>query len=193
MKIELDVNAAELTKSLSEILSSLTPEQRVQIATETMQRWLREPYDAERQAREAMAVESVKQEMAKSGYRQETDSEIRNGYRFRQFMEGFKSTKEVMVKEITLAVIDAYKTEVKKVVESDPKIQAMKDEVVAILKEKFPEAVHDAMVTWMASSMENMFKSTMGIERFAQRVQDHQNYIQSRIAGVEQAVQARMH
>lgn len=193
MKIELDVNPAELTKSLAEILGSLTPEQKLSIAKETMEKWLREPFDAERQAREAMVIDQMKKEQETSGYRKDSEQEIRSGYRFRERMQDFKSTKETMVREITLAVIDAYKTQVKQVVESDPKIQAMKDEVIAIIKEKFPESVHDAMVTWMASSMENMFKATMGIEHFAQRVQDHQNYMQSRIAGVEQAVQARMH
>jgi len=189
MKIELDVNPADLTKSLAEILGSLKPEERAAIAKETMEKWLREPYDAERQAREAMCVEAIKAEQKGGGYRSESDSEIRSGYRFREMMRDFRSTKETMVREITGAVIEAYKANVKHVVESDPKIQAMKDEVIQVIKEKFPQSVHDAMVAWMAGSMEQMFKSTMGIEHFAKRVQDHQTHLHDRLSSVE----ARMH
>jgi YesN/AraC family two-component response regulator len=191
MKIELDVNPQDLTKSLAEILNTLTPEQKTSIAKETMEKWLREPYDAERLAKERDVVDAIKKDQEKRGYRNETEQEIRGGYDFRRQMEGFQSTKAIMVKEITQAVIGAYQSQVKQVVESDPKIQAMKDEVIEIIKETFPKTVHAAMVQWMASSMQTMFESTLGIRQFAEQSGNFQREVQNRIGQIEGRLSGR--
>lgn len=192
MKIELDVNPQDLTKSLTEILNSLTPEQKAAIAKETMEKWLREPYDAERIAKEQSVVDAIKKDQEKRGYRSnETEQEIRGGYEFRRQMEGFRSTKAIMIKEITQAVIESYQSQVKQVVESDPKIQAMKDEVVVIIKETFPKTVHEAMMQWMASSMQKMFETTMGINQFAENSQKFQQDVANRIGQIEGRLSGR--
>jgi len=186
MKIELDVNPQDLTKSLTEILSTLTPEQKLSIAKDTMEKWLREPYDAERIAKEQDVIDAIKKDQETRSYRgKETEQEIRSGYEFRQKMEGFRSTKATMVKEITQAVIESYQSQVKQVIQSDPKIQAMKDEVIAVIKETFPKVAHDAMVQWMASSMQKMFETTMGINQFAEHTQKFQQDLQNRLGQVE--------
>lgn len=183
MKIELDVDPKDLAKSMKEILDTLPPEKRAEIARSTMEAWLREPYDAERKVKEREVVEKL---MAKDSYgRKETEQEIRSGYAFRQEMGGWKSTKEVMVETVTRETIAAYKAEVSKVVETDPKIQAMKDEVVQIIRETFPKAVHDAMVQWMASSMQTMFETTMGIRQSAEDASKMQQNVFSRLSEVE--------
>lgn len=190
MKIELDVNSGDLAKSVNEIMSNLTPEQKLELAKQTMEKWLREPYDFERVARERDVIEGIR---AKDTYgRKETEPQIRGGYEFSNSMRDWKSTKETMVSTITREIMEAYKAEVKKVVESDPKIAAMKDEVVAIIKSKFPQAVHDAMVTWMAESMQAMFETTMGIRQNAAVNEKYQSELQTRLMQVEAVVQGRM-
>lgn len=190
MKIELDVNPGELSKSVVEIINNLTPEQKVDIARQTMEKWLKEPYDVERLAKERQVVEKL---MAKDTFgRKETEQEVRNGYQFREEMRGWKSTKEAMVETITRETVASYQAEVKKVVESDPKIQAMKDEVVQIIRETFPKAAHEAMVTWMASSMQAMFETTMGIRQSSESSSKMQQDIVSRLNAVEGRLTARM-
>lgn len=190
MKIELDVNPGDLAKSITDIMNSLTPEQKLEIARQTMEKWLKEPYDIERQSKEREVISNIQATMP--SYRdKETEAQIRKGYDFQERMRGFRSSKEVMIKTITEGIVESYKTEVKKIIESDPKIQAMKDEVVAVIKETFPKAVHDGMVKWMASSMQTMFESTMGIRPFAENTEMIQQQIQQRLGMVEAKVTER--
>jgi hypothetical protein len=184
MKIELDVNPGELSKSVVEILNNLTPEQKVDVARQTMEKWLKEPYDFERLTKEREVIAHI-QATTPSYREKETEQQIRGGYDFRDKMRDFKSTKEIMIKTITEGVMETYKAEVKKTIESDPKIQAMKDEVIAIIKETFPKTVHEAMVQWMASSMQTMFESTMGIRPFADHTQKTQQDLQNRLGQIE--------
>lgn len=190
MKIELDVNPGELSKSVVDIINNLTPEQKVDIARQTMEKWLREPYDIERQAKEREVVAALIAN--RPSYRErETEEQIRKGYDFQQAMRDFQSTKEIMIKQITQAITEMYKSEVKKVVETDPKIQAMKDEVIATIKEKFPETANKAMMLWMASSMAAMFDTTMGIKQFAESVEQDRKNLSDRISQVEVKVAGR--
>lgn len=191
MKIELDVNPGDLAKTVTEILNTLTPEQKTDIAKQTMEKWLREPYDIERQAKEREVINHIQANMP--SYREkETEPQIRNGYDFQQKMRDFRSTKETMIKAITDEIASAYKAEVKKTVENDPKIQAMKEEVTKIIRETFPKAAHEAMVTWMASSMQAVFETTMGIRQSYESEQKLQQDIQTRLGNVEARVSGRM-
>lgn len=113
-------------------------------------------------------IERIRQK----GFSEESDDEIRRGWDFKQAMGDWKSTKETMIETITKEISAAYREEVRKVIENDPKIQAMKDEVVQIVRTTFPKAVHDAMVQWMASSL--MFETTMGIRNSSEDVQKMQ-------------------
>lgn len=191
MKIELEVDPGGVTKSLKEILDTLTPEARLELARKAMESWLREPYGLERKAHEEEVLRNLRPQRDYSG-RQETDDEIRRGYKFQEAMRGWKSTKEQMVETVTKEVTADYKAQVKAVIESDPKIQAMKEEVTKIVKETFPAMVHDAMVTFMASNMQMMLSSAMGIEQMAKQVDGMQAAVAQRLNEVESRVASRM-
>lgn len=190
MKIELDVDPGNLAKSVNEILATLTPEQKLDIAKQTMEKWLKEPYDFERQVKEREVIDKLKGN--RSSYRDhESEEQIRKSYEFSNAMSGFKSSKEVMLKTISEGILESYKAEIKKTVESDPKIQAMKEEVIAIIKETFPKSVHDAMVQWMASSMNTMFNATMGMDQAAENSRIWQQRVQDRLGQFEGRMSSR--
>jgi hypothetical protein len=190
MKIELEVDPKDLTKSLKEILDTLPAEQRLEIAQRAMTNWLKEPYDIERKAKELELVASLR-EKSYSG-RVETDAEVRQGWKFQEAMRGWKSSKETMISEITAQIVADYKAQVKAVIESDPKIQAMREEVTKIVKETFPTMVHQAMVTFMASNMTMMLNSAMGVEHITKQVEGMQSAVAQRLNEVESRVASRM-
>lgn len=189
MKIELEVDPKDLTKSLKEILDTLSPENRLELARRAMESWLREPYDIERKVKEQQEVERIKNQHSYG--RKETEEEIRSGYQLREAMRDWKSTKEQMITTVTQEIASSYKAQVKEVIESDPKIQAMKEEVVKIVKETFPTMVHEAMVAFMASNMHMMLSSAMGSEQVAKRVESLQSAVAQRLNEVESRVASR--
>lgn len=188
MKIELDIDPQDLTKSLKETLDALPQEKRIEIARRTMEAWLRDPWDIERTAKEREVIERMRQRHLS----QESDDQIRRRWDFKQAMGDWKSTKETMVQTITGEISAAYREEVRKVIENDPKIQAMKEEVVQMIRTTFPKAVHDAMVQWMASSMSLMFETTMGIRQSAEATSKLNEEMANRLLQVEGRLANRM-
>lgn len=190
MKIELEVDPKDLTKSLKEILDTLPPEQRQELAKKTMEAWLKAPYDIERKVKEREVVERLK---GKRNYgRPETEEEIRSGYDFRNEMQGWRSTKDQMVETITREIADQYKTAVREVLAQDPKIQAMKEEVTAIVKETFPRIFHEAMVAWTASNIQNMLDASMGFKAIAEHQEKLQQAVGQRLMDLEGRMASRM-
>jgi hypothetical protein len=190
MKIEIEVNPGEVGKSLKDILDTLPASDRLELARKAMEAWLRSPHDIERKAKEQQEVERL---LRKDSWgRKETEAEVRSGYSFREAMQGWKSTKEQMVEKITQEITADYKAQVKAVIESDPTIQAMKEEVIKIVKETFPTMVHQAMVTFMASNMTMMLNSAMGVEQVAKQVEGMQSAVAQRLNEVESRVASRI-
>ena len=190
MKIEIEVNPGEVGKSLKDILDTLPAPDRLELARKAMEAWLRSPNDIERKAKEQAEVERI---MKKDSWgRKESEAEIRGGYEFRNAMQGWKSTKEQMVEMITQEITANYKAQVKAVIESDPKILAMKEEVIKIVKETFPTMVHEAMVAFMATNMNTMLNSAMGVEQVNQQVNSLQSAVAQRLNEVESRVASRM-
>jgi hypothetical protein len=192
MKIELEVDPTDLAKSLKEILDTLPPADRLELARKAMESWLRDPIDAERRAKERWAIDKIKADSGNGYGSVKNDEEARRDWRFNDLMKGFKSTKEQMIETITQEISANYKAQVKNVIESDPRIQVMKDEVVKIVKETFPAMVHDAMVTFMSSNMHMMLMSSMGAEAVAKRVESLQSAVAQRLNEVESRVASRM-
>jgi hypothetical protein len=190
MKIEIDVDPKDLAKSMKEILDTLPPEKRVEIARDTMQAWLKEPYDAERLVKERAVLETL---MSKQGYgRKESEKEARSSWEFAEEMKKFRSTKDTMIETITREISASYQAEVKKVVESDPKVQAMKDEVIQIVRETFPKAFHEAMVAWTANNLQMMFETVMGVRQAGEAFQKVQADIVNRLGQVENRMAGRI-
>jgi hypothetical protein len=190
MKIEIDVDPKDLAKSMKEILDTLPPEKRVEIARDTMQAWLKEPYEAERLAKERAVLETL---MSKQGYgRKESEKEARSSWEFAEEMKKFRSTKDTMIETITREISASYQAEVKKVVESDPKVQAMKDEVIQIVRETFPKAFHEAMVAWTANNLQMMFETVMGVRQAGEAFQKVQADIVNRLGQVENRMAGRI-
>jgi hypothetical protein len=162
MKIEIDVDPKDLAKSMKEILDTLPPEKRVEIARDTMQAWLKEPYDAERLVKERAVLETL---MSKQGYgRKESEKEARSSWEFAEEMKKFRSTKD----------------------------KAMKDEVIQIVRETFPKAFHEAMVAWTANNLQMMFETVMGVRQAGEAFQKVQADIVNRLGQVENRMAGRI-
>ena len=181
MKIELEVDPGQLGKTLTEILQSLTSEERKGLARSAMESWLRDPMDIERRAKEQDVIEAIKRS---SFSRSETDDEIRRGWDFRNKMNDFRSTKERMIDAITAEVAAHYKAEVSRVVESDPRIQAMKDEVVKTVLEAFPRTVHDALVLWVAGNLQRAMDGLESIALKAGDIETQQKQMADRLLAI---------
>jgi hypothetical protein len=182
MKIELDVDPGQLGKSLTDILGALSADEKKALATRTMESWLRAPEDVERITRDRWAIERVREETKGNHYyKDQTDEQIRREHRYESMMRGWRSSKEEMVDGITRQVIEFYKAEVKQAVETDPRIQAMKAEVVKVMLETFPKLAYDAMVVHVASSFQKLMDDSQTLGAKMGSLEQHTQGITKRL------------
>jgi hypothetical protein len=165
MQVTLNIDA-NLAGSVAEVFAELTPADKKQLALAVMEKFIAEPHKAEREAFEnslILRLQTSGVETWVNGRYQNTKDahEIRQSTAFKDASAKFKSTRETLIEEIIKATIETYRAEVKRVVESDPQIQAVKERVIAAIREDFPKYVHDAMAAWFVSGLTSMQSGMM--------------------------------
>lgn len=148
MKVQLEIPEGEVGKSVVDILGSLSYDDKKELARQVMKEWLEK---ASGNSEMALRVKELLVEIrAKkdSYYTAKSDDDIKDSYAFKEALRSWKSSHEKMTEEVTRAVADFYKEQVREVVQRDPRTVAMAHEVAQLVKEQLPKAVHDAMVAW---------------------------------------------
>lgn len=186
MQVTLNIDA-NLAGSVKEVFDALKPEDKRQLALAVMEKFMAEPHQAERQQCEVTLIAAMRErgtEVYADGFGYTkctslTDDKIRSTREFRDRMTEYKSTRDVMIAEITTLTIQTYRAEVKRLVESDPQIAAMRETVLVKIKEDFPKYVHDAMAAWFVQGLTNMQEGMMkalmqasSAENFAKEITD---------------------
>lgn len=153
MEVKLDIDSANLGGTVQEVFNNLNTDEKKELAREVLLKFLQEPYDYERKVYEQQVVERLK----KTDYhRNDSESQIRSSYRFREAMGSYKSQRDVMVEQIVSNTIEFFKNGIAKDLEEDEQIQKMRDEVCKYIKENFSKFVHDAMVAWFCGNMSSI-------------------------------------
>lgn len=163
MKIEIEIGEGQVGQSVQDILATLGPDDRKAMAREVMTKWLADTLHAdERQVRESEVIAKIQHDNKSSNYdRNDTVEQIRSGYKFRDMMGTFKSSRDVLVGQVGAEVINYYKDHVKAMVEGDPTLQRMRDEVGKLVVELFPKMVHDAVTAWFGIHIETIVRGAI--------------------------------
>lgn len=157
MKVELQIDAANMGETVVDMFKNLPAEKREELATKVLHDWLREPYEVEKLTADRAALEYAR--ARNSGYHgsaNKTDEDLRGGYEYREFYAKHKSSRQLMIEEITKATIEHHKKAVVEQIKADPQMNAVLTETIASIKENFPKYVHDAMIAWFASHLQSM-------------------------------------
>jgi len=154
MEIKFNVDASKIAEDVSTILKSLTEQERKDLAKEALLQWITKPCDADREIFELHLIQKIKAEH--SGYRNDTDERIREGYQFREGIKTYRSKYSIMMEEVQKEAIAYQKTLIKDHVAQDPEIKKQMDEALAKVKDNFGSYVHDAMMAWFCSNMQTM-------------------------------------
>jgi hypothetical protein len=162
MQVTLNIDA-DMAGSVKEVFAELTSADKKTLARAVMEKFIAEPHKAERAAFEATIVSDLIERNAEiyTGYGRKdaikcTEEQIRSSSEFLERVAKYKSTREILIEEIITATIETYRSEVKRLVQSDPQIAAVKEKAIAQIRDDFPKYVHDAMAVWFVNGMNAM-------------------------------------
>lgn len=185
MKIEINVGEESVGKSIQEVFAALTQEERKDLARQVMLQHLNTPQDAERTIFEN---QKAKEFVDPKSYDMKTEADVRQSYKFREACRTFVSSKEVMVKEVSAAAIAHYKEVVRELVRNDPKVLAMKDEVIQIVRSTLPAVLHDCMVAMFGQAISAQLNSMWDVKSRLDQLALKETSVQERLAQVAQRV-----
>lgn len=184
MQVTLNIDA-NLAGSVADVFAALSVDERKQLAMAVVEKFLAEPNAAERKAHEATVIQKMIDDNTEIYYSYGNNKraatmkpeELLGTNEFKKRMEGYKSTRDVLIAEITNAACAQYRESVSKLVKEDPKIQAIKEAVLAEIRKDFPAYVHDALAAWFVEGMTSMkdgmmraIMQTQSAESFQKRV-----------------------
>ena len=157
MEVKLDIDPTKFTAVAEDIFKSLTAEQKNGLALDILTKWLKEPYDFERNTfEEVTAKEMLNDPNFKLCYKEKTLANIKDSYEYKQKVGCFKSSREQMIQSIVQGTTKLFHDEIQKLISTDPQIQEMKQKVLDTIKEAFPKTVHDALTMLLVAQMQNM-------------------------------------
>lgn len=141
MKIELDVEAAELKDTIAETLRSLPQEKREAMAERVIEKILTGPDEA------------LANYAAHVGYGWQRDELIKN----------YKSPQRVLFQEVAKGMTETYSSRITKLVEGDTELRRKYEGVRDAMVASFPEMVRDAMTAWFAAQFQDLAASVMNL------------------------------
>lgn len=163
MQVTLQIEAHQLSDTVIDLFKTLTPEQRMELARSTLEKWFQEPYGAERLA----YSKKVEQELRRLhirvytyGYGEKytddpnlSDEQLQASSEYLGRMAKFRSSREEMVTSIAETAVAHYKAQVEELVKNDPALVAGFEKVKERITATFPQMMQEALVTWFSRQM----------------------------------------
>ena len=163
MEVTLKIEAGQLGETVVDLFKNLSEDQKKEIATDILTKWLNEPYEIERNAYVEGIVSQLRQANVEiyTGFGRKkaidcTDKEIKESSEYRQKAGGFKSSREVMIKEITNEVITYFKTSIQEQVKTDPQVEAFRGDVYQFIVDNFPMMIKESMVNFFSNHLSSI-------------------------------------
>lgn len=163
MKVELNIETSQLGDTIIDVFKNFTKKEKKEMAEKVLMKWLTEPYEIERSIKIADAIKKIKDkgDTIYSGgiYKKPsllTDEQIADTNECSREMENFKSSRDIMIEEITSEAIKHYKKIIPEKIENDKQLEKVMKATTGVIKEDFPKFVHDAMIAWFAHNMSSM-------------------------------------
>ncbi len=162
MKIELNIEASQLGDTVIDVFKNLTKKEKKDLAEKVLLQWLSEPYDVERNIAATATIEKIKRvgdTIYVDGHKNPnslTDDQIKSSREFKEQVGDFKSSRDIMIAEITEEAIKHYKEMIPEEIKNDKQLEKIMNETMKVIKTDFPKFVHDAMIAWFAHNMTSM-------------------------------------
>lgn len=153
MQVTLNIEAGQLGNTVVELFQSLDQDQRKEIATEVLTKWLQDPTSVEMAAEDSKALYYARSKSSWSN-KDKSAEQLRVTSEYTDYFKEHPTSKQMMIGQIKDEIVKHYQSVVNKVVIEDPKTQDMAKEVGQIVKDTLPKMIHDAMMLWTAANLD---------------------------------------
>lgn len=160
MQVVINIDDGNFAPTMQEIFGSLTNEDKKEIAEKIILQVLAKPMDYERRAYEREVIDLLKSNGNYSGTDEQIERHIRNSWDYRNRMEKFQSSSDILLNEIVSGAVEVYKKRTKELVEEDEQLKAQWAVIEKELVNSFPSMVHNAMVGVFVNSLQAISMNT---------------------------------
>lgn len=186
MEVTLNVDSKDVADNLNDIMNTLSVAQKRNLAKQMLSKWLEEPCKVELATKEAHVLRNMRESnieiyarngCVRCGNSDVTDDVIKNSSNYREQIAEFKTSKEQMTELIVREVVAYHKAEIAKAIQSDPKLNILKEAVFEYLKENYGKMIQQSMMYWLnnhlneiGNDLSNVLCSLPSIEEDVQAI-----------------------
>ncbi len=150
MKIELDIDPAQLSIGVLEILRGLSDKDKTDIGKSLIREWLSVHPKEEKEIHD----KNILIEMMKS--QNETEDVVKQSYRYKERTQKFVPVREKMIQTIIIEGVKIFQEIVSDRIKEDDNLTTVFDSAMEDVESNFPMYVNQAMVQWFAQHMGNV-------------------------------------
>jgi hypothetical protein len=168
MEVTLKIEASQLGETVVDLFKNLGEDQKKAIAIDILTKWLIEPYEIERLANNERVLSEMRAnncEVCVNYNRKRandcTDNEIKTSSEFKSKICNFKSSREIMINQITNEVTSYFKNSIQEQVKTDEQFDNLRKELYDFIANNFLMMIKEAAVSWFTGNMNFISQQAM--------------------------------
>lgn len=147
MQITMDINPADLSLGILQILDKLSEDDKKKIASDVVKEWLSVRHEEEKDVfKQNIIVQLMASERKK-------EEDIVGTYTYNERMKKFKSSRDKMIEHIFAEGEKYFKQVIKKEIEDSEHYEVVFKECLKLIKENFPTYVQHAIQSWFINNL----------------------------------------
>lgn len=157
MQVTLNIEAGQLGDTIVDLFKNLSEKQREALALNVMKKWVKEPMSVERSLFKEELLRKYRGKTDHYGTkRHKTDDEIERDYNFTNELDRHKTSKELMIREVTDQLNKFFKDKVEEVVKDSERVNHALELALDQAKADFPILIQKAMTSWFAEHIHSI-------------------------------------
>jgi hypothetical protein len=162
MEVKLTIDAGQLGDTVIDLFKNLSPEKKEQLTLDIMREWLKSPEFIETKNMEQLVIDEFRNGKRKPwGSYEKYDNTtpekiIRADYKFKEAVEQYRTSKQIMVEELKQEIIKYYKKELSNQIKESDLINKGLNELYPELIKIFPELVIKSLIEVFAMQLTNL-------------------------------------
>lgn len=180
MKIELEIPADLMNVTIIDVFKSLTYEDKKALAEKVLLSWMTEPMNTEHKLKEQQVIEYLRAN-EHYNFEDKSDNDIKHNYRFKQCMEKFKCTRDLMLIELCRESVSFIQKSLETLLKEDTEYKNMLEAQLKEVKDNFPKFVQEAVVTWFCQNIIAMTENLRQVHGNLDTLNDFMNNMRDNV------------
>lgn len=160
MEVKINIEAGQIGDTVIDLFKNLKEEDKRSLALEVLKEWLISPEFLEVENKKQILISEFREGKRNLYYSSQkvsdlSDEQLIRDSSFQKALLEYKNSKQIMVEEIKTEVINYYKEFIKNELQTNEKVEKIKNDTFDEVKTLFPKIIYDVLVQNFSNMLSN--------------------------------------